>query len=205
MSAQTTSAGEPSAKRFYRRDRKKLSVLSVIMLVCGLAIIAGGIMTFLGVQEDYQHCLAESQQTFSQTGVVVGCDLLKPKPIFLIFLIIAVAGGPVNTLLGALQLVMLRHSGLTMSPQGVECAYDLYSYRTTWDNVERITATPFGRWKTVIDCLILREPGVESGGWLRLRASEQYRRVIPLGLYSPAWRDGEIGQEIRKYAPRLLA
>jgi hypothetical protein len=200
---QTVSVqGATSSKRFFRAERKTMGILMALLSVCGLIVVVSSLLTIWSEQDKYQRCLADAQQTYAQSGVVVGCDLLKPKPLFSV---LSGVSGTVIMALGLLQRWLFLRSSLHISPEGVECIYDFYSYRTAWDNVERVVAMPFGVWRRNLECLTLRDPAADVGGWLTLPSPESYRRVIPLGLFLANWRDGEIGQEIRKYAPHLLA
>lgn len=118
------------------------------------------------------------------------------------------SGPIVGTLvMWACGLMMLRwayYARLRISAAGVECGYELYHYATSWDNIERIEAAPIGPRGAPMDCLVLRQPGGEVAGLLTLHATEEMRTRIPLGVYSDQWREGEIGQEIQRYAPRLM-
>lgn len=90
---------------------------------------------------------------------------------------------------------------------------------SSWDNIERIDQRLiYG--DGMVEGLALREPGWQPnaliGGattvmkfspqhYFQARSIEVYKTFIPLSsLQTKAWRELEIGAEIRKYAPRLF-
>jgi hypothetical protein len=76
-----------------------------------------------------------------------------------------------------------------------------------------------------LDCVLLREPGMEMAGWLRLgyqllsfmnaaspatgrgyhpNQLSRYHNVIPVGMFDRDWQTGEIGSLVRRYAPQVF-
>ncbi len=95
-----------------------------------------------------------------------------------------------------------------------------YKVRSTWKNVEGYGERLQGA--VDLECLILREAGIELSWWMRFSYQilplmniaalfsgqayipnplNQYSGVIPVGMFDKGWRDGEIGSFVRRYAP----
>lgn len=84
---------------------------------------------------------------------------------------------------------------------------------TPWDNVERVEMVKgsLGILELQVEGLVLIKPAQQVSqswakwvaGWMWLTEFGKQGRLIPLGQF-PRWRDSEIGQEFRKYGPRLF-
>jgi drug/metabolite transporter superfamily protein YnfA len=121
-------------------------------------------------------------------------------------------------------LWLLTRTRLEISAQGITYYAIGYSVHSAWDNL-----TGWGRrvqGALELDCLLLREPGMEMAGWLRLgyrllpfmnaaslvgSGSYQpdyrslYHSVIPVGMFDRDWRTGEIGRLVNHFAPQVFA
>lgn len=210
MTAQITISSPSSGRKFYPADRVSQGIVK------GLPIVSGALLAWVSLnnlqvrQMLYQNCLDDVHRVLGPTVVVVSCENRAVGPI-VPWVIAAMVIAVLCVALGVVSLVFALRAGLRISPEGIDFSYDFYHFRTTWDNVDKAaTQADFGDKTLVtpirhnIECLSLRDPAVDRGGLLTLRASDTLRRLIPLSLYSPTWRDGEIGQEIRKYAPQVL-
>lgn len=92
---------------------------------------------------------------------------------------------------------------LIISPAGIEYYQVGYSVKTTWDNIARIGKIPTGR--IMAEGLILSEPALFVSSWLaRVKYIQTRGKLIPLSSFKRNWKASELGQNIKKYAPRLF-
>lgn len=96
-----------------------------------------------------------------------------------------------------------------------------YRVRSSWGNVAGVGRRLQGA--VDLDCLILREPGMELSWWMRLTYQilpliniaalvsgqgyvpnqlNQYSGVIPVEMFDKQWYSGDIGRLIKQYAPK---
>ncbi len=105
--------------------------------------------------------------------------------------------------LSGLLLYEAKQNRLVISAQGIECHdYErLFSGRTTWDNVDQIVLS-----ESEQDCVIvLREPALPDNkpmAWLF--AHLQLGRIMPLTHFMWHWQHGELGRDLKKFAPANL-
>jgi hypothetical protein len=121
----------------------------------------------------------------------------------------------------ALAYWLLTITRLDISPDGIVYCAIGYKVRSTWGNVEGYAKRVQGA--VDLECLILREPGMELSGWMRLgyqllplmnvvallsgqsyqpNQLDRYSGVIPVEAFEKNWRSGEIGSLIKQYAPQ---
>ena len=121
----------------------------------------------------------------------------------------------------ALCYWLLSITRLEISPDGIVYHAIGYRVRSSWGNIEGVARRLQGAVE--LDCLILREPGIELSGWMRLsyqilplinvislfsgHASQpddlhRYESVIPVEAFDKNWYSGEIGSLIKRYAPQ---
>ena len=112
---------------------------------------------------------------------------------------------------------------LEISPQQITYYAAGYLVRSSWNNITGWEKRVIGA--SEIDCLILREPGMEMGMWMRVGAKlmpaasiagalsgrpintnslEDSAYLIPVGMFDRTWRIGEIGRLIERYAPHVF-
>lgn len=110
---------------------------------------------------------------------------------------------------------------LEISPEGIVYHAIGYKVRSSWSNITGTARRLQGALE--LDCLILRQPGMELSWWMRLgyqilplvniislfsgqayQPNELYRYegVIPVEVFDKNWRSGEIGSLIKRYAPQ---
>ena len=95
---------------------------------------------------------------------------------------------------------------LRLGADGLQFEPGTFVVRCPWDAVERIERVTLPSGPT--EALVLRESGL---GWTRdpgtrLEATTKgWDRLVPLSDFEDDWRNGQIGQLIREYAPRLLS
>lgn len=116
---------------------------------------------------------------------------------------------------------LLSITRLEISPDGIVYHAIGYKVRSSWGN---ITGTARRLQGAVdLDCLILREPGMELSWWMRLSYQilplmnvaalfsghayqpnelHRYEGVIPVEAFDKHWYSGEIGSLIKRYAPQ---
>ena len=143
--------------------------------------------------------------------------LLVGEPLDALVLIIF---GALWLIAGAIFVWAGRTSGLYVSSQGISYRALGMTISSSWDNIERIDKQILYA-DGEVEGLVLREPGWQPntliGGatalmkyspqhFFQARSIELYKTFIPLSsLQTKAWREAEIGAEIRRYAPRLFA
>ena len=108
-----------------------------------------------------------------------------------------------GTLVAAYFFHLAYYIRLEVSPESVEYFQMGYRLKTTWDNVERIGMIPMGL--LMAEGLILRESALQEK-ILGRKNLERNRldRAIPLTLFQPWWRESDLGEEIKHYAPYLF-
>ena len=106
-------------------------------------------------------------------------------------------------LIAAFFLYMVYYTRLKVSPEGIEYFQLGYRLKTTWENIERIGMVPTGM--QTAEGLILRESALQ-GKALGRKNLERNRldRAIPLTFFQPRWREGGLGEEIKRFAPHLF-
>ncbi len=98
-----------------------------------------------------------------------------------------------------------------------------YRVRSTWPNVQGYGKRVMGSHD--VDCLILRESGLEMSRWMQIGLilqpvgrvagalqgryigsvrMDNYAVWIPVGMYAEDWRNGELGEYVRRYAPEAF-
>ena len=125
-------------------------------------------------------------------------------------------------ILGIVAWLMTR-TRLEVSSDGVTYYSIGYKVRSTWANINGYGKRLMGSQD--VEVLILREPGMEMRRWMQIgymlypvgqvAAATQGRFLthvnlddysvwIPIGLYADNWRDGELGQWVKVYAPQAF-
>lgn len=122
-------------------------------------------------------------------------------------LIMAIALG-----FAALMIYIMR---LEISSEGILYGLPGMRMRTTWDNIEgyAFRTSASGQYTA----LVLRQPGQLSGWMMPLlglstamptvegmrarRGKSEFEKSIPISMFAPDWRDGDLGALIRQYAP----
>lgn len=121
----------------------------------------------------------------------------------------------------ALCYWLLGMTRLEISPEGIVYHAIGYKVRSSWSNIEATARRLQGAVE--LDCLILREPGMELSWWMRLSYQllplmniaallsghayepnelHRYAGVIPVEAFDKHWYSGEIGSLIKRYAPQ---
>lgn len=95
------------------------------------------------------------------------------------------------------------HTRLVISPDGIEYCTPYHRIPTTWDNIKSIGRIPM--FTSYGEGLFLRQPALQGNKWLNWNARlMQLDRFIPLSPFAEQWRDSELGQDVRRYAPYLF-
>lgn len=121
----------------------------------------------------------------------------------------------------ALAYWLMTITRLEIMPDAVIYHAIGYRVRSSWGNVAGVGRRLQGA--VDLDCLILREPGMELAWWMRLgyqvlplvniaalvsgqgyvpNQLAQYAGVIPVEMFDKQWYSGEIGRLIQQYAPK---
>lgn len=110
--------------------------------------------------------------------------------------------------MAASMIFYAYRSHFVISSSGVEAFTAEGHYQTTWSNIERIDTIPFSANSLFKEGLFLKEPALRFRWWtfLSRRTLRKWGidRFIPLEHFSNDWRNGELGKEIRRYAPHLF-
>ena len=97
-----------------------------------------------------------------------------------------------------------RHTRLVVSPDGIEYYTPYQSIRTAWDDIESVGRVPM--FSFYGEGLFLRRPALRGKKWLNWDVRlMQLDRFVPLSPFLKQWRDSELGQDVRRYAPSLFA
>ncbi len=145
--------------------------------------------------------------------------LLEPRDRWIILLLAVVM-----LLSLGLIVVLLGQTRLEVSPQGIVYYAPGYRVRSDWANIEGYAERVVGTQD--VESLILREPGMELSRWMRIGYSlmpaasmaalvrgrvimpgtlDRYQDIIPVGLFADDWRNSELGDLIKQYAPQAYA
>jgi hypothetical protein len=120
----------------------------------------------------------------------------------------------------ALSLFIGSRSRIVTSAQGLAYHATGFSIFTTWDNIERIDQIPvfqdvsslrlgFGKSPRIgfaghIEGLVLRRPVVPKRSvWER--GAMGFVHHIALSIEFASWRESELAQDVRRYAPHLFS
>ncbi len=88
--------------------------------------------------------------------------------------------------LAALFVYLTQRTSLVISPDGAEYRVSAYRVRASWSDIERIGRGLEGT-SAQADVLITRDG-----------------RKLPLSIFDSNWRRGQLGEELRRYAPHLF-
>lgn len=117
-------------------------------------------------------------------------------------------------LMAAILIFPMFYNRVIVSETGLQVFRVSSVYSTSWDNIESIVKVQIGLKHGF--ALVLREPALKANKWLAWHTNEAswmerqghfmpLDRTIPLFLLIPNWVNGELGQDIRRYAPHLFA
>lgn len=111
-----------------------------------------------------------------------------------------------TTSLGVFLLATAVRARIITSPAGIEHRQVLYTIHAPWIGVLRIGDIPIGRHGRTVEGLILVEPASPSSKPIRWwQGYWQMRNKIPLEDFDRNWREGPLGDDLRRYAPHLFA
>jgi len=145
--------------------------------------------------------------------LIVACIWSSPlifiTPMFLIFnrddLWLLLFYGVAQTL-GSMYMVYSNK--ITLSDTGIEYSNGLNSVSTEWEAAESIS---LGWYLTKQETIIINEPVIKrktvsissllTGSISKNRIPKSF---IPLECFADNWRDSELGQQIKQYAPHLF-
>lgn len=173
---------EPGESTTYHLDPSRRKVLQVAVWLTNLVIV------LLAVPIGLMLVVALNGQMLLPSVLMV---LILIIPLGLLLLMTKY----VTTLADSVRIVVSR--------DGIEYHGGLYIISTSWDNVVRIGQIPSAFGMT--EGLVLREPAMHASNWLCwLVRMNRIDHVIPLASFMWWWRDTELGDDIRRYAPHLF-
>jgi hypothetical protein len=92
---------------------------------------------------------------------------------------------------------------LTVSGRGIFYYQVGYGIFAKWDQIESIDECKAGRVRT--DCITLKDYELKGFKSLtKFSGLRPHRYSIPVGLFDRNWREGNLGRDIKQYAPQLL-
>ncbi|RJP55579.1 MAG: hypothetical protein C4583_00400 [Anaerolineaceae bacterium] len=101
------------------------------------------------------------------------------------------------------SLFRVNYEKLLLSPTGIE--YHAFSYMvySEWGDLNRIGNDPsYLRRKT--ECIVTKSNNVKNRIPFRWLFRMERTNCIPVSLFFENWRDSELGQQIKQYAPHLF-
>ena len=92
--------------------------------------------------------------------------------------------------------IVTSMDGITYSSPGLELC-------SPWENVDKIRSMPILFSRRKLDFLLLLQPAEQKSTWWSRLWNGKPENKIPLSMFGK-WRESELGQEIKKYAPHLF-
>ncbi|RPI67882.1 MAG: hypothetical protein EHM38_09190 [Geobacteraceae bacterium] len=151
-----------------------------------------------------------SQYKLLQLGVGLGLSALIAIfffpiwkiPVFNLFPLILLS----FTIISAIYWI--RKENIAISEEGMEYEGPDVAFRTKWESIEKISSGWYFPIKTeglIVDKSSIRVTKMAIGTVKRFPLWISSQKVfIPLSCFSNNWRDSEIGQQIKQYAPQLF-
>jgi hypothetical protein len=103
----------------------------------------------------------------------------------------------------------IKDETITISDTGIEYNTPGTILEINWENIYKISYC----WRRLIkqECLVIDQSYVKIERWAvdpnsypTLVENHQKNIAIPLSCFSDGWRNSELGQQIKQYAPRLF-
>ena len=111
--------------------------------------------------------------------------------------------GVLMILISVTDLWFIKVVRIITSPAGIGLYSPGFELHTDWANLEKISSHAVLLGMRKYDCLLLRQPGTHKNTWWMSPLTSQGKIEIPLSMHKD-WRESELGQEIKKYAPHLF-
>ncbi|MFZ6028556.1 MAG: hypothetical protein ACOYYS_12640 [Chloroflexota bacterium] len=113
-------------------------------------------------------------------------------------------------LLGALSLIsplltlwILKETRIVTSPTQISFYSPSFELHSPWANLETIGSMPAHFGIRRFDSIVLQQPAEQKFSGLLGMFWKKPVKAIPLSMFGD-WRESELGQEIKKYAPHLF-
>ena len=143
-------------------------------------------------------------------GIMIGVMVYASRndtemPICLLFYFLSIGIANAGFIL---QKIIFEH--ITVSANGVEYQAPGIIFDTDWNNIEKISYHWHHSWR--IECLLIDNDQIRIKKWsFPARALPSpltpfsHKTIIPLSCFAENWRENELGQQIKQYAPQLFS
>ena len=102
----------------------------------------------------------------------------------------------------------IRKENIAISEEGIEYQGPDVAFKTKWEHIEKISSGSYFPIKIegmIVDKSSIKVAKMAFGTIKRFPSWGFSQRVfIPLSCFSEDWRDSELGQQIKQYAPHLF-
>lgn len=107
-----------------------------------------------------------------------------------------------SSVVGAIRMAYSEY--IILSESGLTYHTFAFSIMANWGNMETITSGKW--WFFKQEGLISVNPKMESEASLAVNIAKggDIKRFIPISCFSDNWRESELGQQIKQYAPHLF-
>ena len=98
------------------------------------------------------------------------------------------------------EYIILSESGITYNTV-------YFNFKATWPNVESVTSDRWWLFKQegiTVNNSVVKTKNPTASAFMVLTRRVNPKRFIPLGCFAENWRDSELGQQIKQYAPHLF-
>jgi hypothetical protein len=135
--------------------------------------------------------------------VLLICDPISLQEPKILTRILMIFQGVLLIINGVIDLWLIKVYRIVTSPAGIGLYSPGFQLHTDWANLENIGSHAFLFRLRKQDCLLLRQPASEKKTWWAPLLIIPEEKKIPLSLHKK-WRESELGQELKKYAPHLF-
>jgi hypothetical protein len=109
-----------------------------------------------------------------------------------------------------ITLRTLEQESITITDKTIEYQKLGSRFEVHWNDIERISRLWYARYGIKQDCLVFNKSKVRTldmyflGSLYSVRILNPQEAFIPLSPFADIWRDSDLGQQIKQYAPHLF-
>ena len=99
----------------------------------------------------------------------------------------------------------IKNEHIVLAEQGIEFHTPGVIFETRWEDIKHISK--YWHFGFVQECLVIDNSRIRMRKWyghIPAPIFSSMKTLIPLSSFSENWRDSELGQQIKQYAPHLF-